>query len=283
MENESVIELPVDQTTITRRYTDKAIEFITDNQDKPFFIYLPHAMPHIPLYVPEEFYDPDPKMAYTRTIEHMDAEVGRLLDALRELDLDENTYVIYTSDNGPWTVFEHQGGSAGPLRGGKGTTFEGGQRVPFIIWGPGRVPAGTQTNELATAMDLLPTIAALTETQLSEDRIVDGRDISALFEDPSASTPHLEFLYYNRAGWVEGIRQGDWKLLKQLTSKWENGVRVIDESVPPNVFLFDLSKDVGETRNLAESHSEIVETLSKRMRELDTDIASNSRTALFVD
>ena len=126
MENEKIIELPVDQRTVTRRYTQKAIDFITKNQKKPFFVYLPHSMPHIPLYVPDEVRDPNPLNAYTNTIEHIDAEVGRLMDKVRELGLSKNTYVIYTTDNGPWLPFKHHGGSAGPLRDGKGTTFEGG-------------------------------------------------------------------------------------------------------------------------------------------------------------
>jgi arylsulfatase A len=141
--NEKIIELPVDQRTVTRRYTDKAIEFVKANKEKPFFLYLPHSMPHIPLYVPDDVYDPDPQNAYTCVIEHIDAEVGRLMDTVRELGIDRNTYVIFTTDNGPWLSFKNHGGSALPLRDGKGTTFEGGQRVPCIMWGPGRIPAGT--------------------------------------------------------------------------------------------------------------------------------------------
>ena len=132
-EDEEFVELPVDQRTVTRRYTQKAIDFIRAHQNEPFFVYLPHSMPHIPLSVPDDVRDPDPKSACTNTIEHIDAEVGRLLETVDELQLNENTYVIYTTDNGPWLSFKHHGGSAGPLRDGKGTTFEGGQRVPCLM------------------------------------------------------------------------------------------------------------------------------------------------------
>ena len=182
MENEKIIELPVDQRTVTRRYTQKAIDFITKNQKKPFFVYLPHSMPHIPLYVPDEVRDPNPLNAYTNTIEHIDAEVGRLMDKVRELGLSKNTYVIYTTDNGPWLPFKHHGGSAGPLRDGKGTTFEGGQRVPCVMWAPGRIPAGTECNELMGTIDLLPTIAELTKTPLPKGKKIDGLNAASLLE-----------------------------------------------------------------------------------------------------
>ena len=188
MENEEIVELPVDQRTVTRRYTDKTIDFIKANQDKSFFVYLPHSMPHIPLYVPDDVYDPDPMNAYTNVIEHIDAEVGRIMDTLRELKLDENTIVIYTSDNGPWLQFKNHGGSAGPLRDGKGTTFEGGQRVPCVMWGPGRIPAGTECDELMGTIDLLPTIATLTNTPLPGKNKIDGLDASGLLLGSAASS-----------------------------------------------------------------------------------------------
>ena len=145
IKDEKIVELPVDQRTVTRRYTQAAIDFVETHQDKPFFVYLPHSMPHIPLYVPDDVRDPNPLNAYINVIEHIDHEVGRLLDTLDRLKLTENTYVIYTTDNGPWLPFKHHGGSAGVLRDGKGTTFEGGQRVPCLIRGPG-IPAGTYAN-----------------------------------------------------------------------------------------------------------------------------------------
>jgi arylsulfatase A len=264
VENEEIIEMPVDQRTITRRCTDRGVAFIRENRERPFFLYLPYSMPHIPLYVPDDVRDPDPKRAYINTIEHIDTEVGRIFATLRELDLAENTYVIYTTDNGPWLPFKHHGGSAGPLRDGKGTAFEGGQRVPCIMWAPGRIPAGTETDGLASTIDLLPTIAAITNTPLPADRKIDGIDISPLLTG-DAESPRKEFLYYNREN-LAGIRQGDWKLLAN------NGKK-------KNAMLFNLADDIGEKNNLAAQNPELVERLSQRMAELNAAIAAEARPA----
>ena len=268
MENEEIVELPVDQRTITRRCTDRGVAFIRKNKDKPFFLYLPYSMPHIPLYVPDDVRDPDPKNAYTNTIEHIDSEVGRIFDTLRELNLAENTYVIYTTDNGPWLTFKHHGGSAGPLRDGKMSPFEGGQRVPCIIWAPGRIPAGTESDGLASTIDLLPTIAALTATPLPEGRTIDGIDISPLLTGgPGTKSPREEFLYYSPGGQVVGLRQSNWKFL----------------NMPPRgkkqteTMLFDLAEDVGEKNNLAGEKPRIVERLRQRINELDAAITAAAR------
>lgn len=275
MENEKIVELPVDQRTVTRRYTDRAIDFITANKDQPFFLYLPHSMPHIPLYVPEDAYDPDPQNAYTCVIEHIDAEVGRLMDTIRSLGLSENTYVIYTSDNGPWLQFKNHGGSAGPLRAGKGTTFEGGQRVPCVVWGPGRVPAGTTCDALVGTIDMLPTIAKLTHTELPKDRKIDGMDVSGLLLGTQEKSPRNEYLHYTSRGQIEGIRQGKWKLLVKKKQPPRNRPNA---KVPaPEILLFDLSEDIGEQNNLADKHAELVESMRARMESLDAEITQNAR------
>ena len=200
-------------------------------------------MPHIPLYVPDDVRDPNPLNAYTNTIEHIDSEVGRLMDTIRDLGLSENTYVIYTTDNGPWLQFKHHGGSAGPLRDGKGTTFEGGQRVPCVMWGPGRIPAGTECGELMGTIDLLPTIAALTGTELPADQKIDGLDASALLTT-AAKSPREEFLYYTSQGEIQGLRQGQWKLLVKKKRKPRNAKK--DWKAPAaEILLFDLLSDVG--------------------------------------
>ncbi len=268
VENEEIIELPVDQRTLTRQYTDRAIEFVKQSQDRPFFLYLPHSMPHIPLYVPDDAYDPDPANAYHCVIEHIDAEVGRLMETIRDLDLGENTYVIYTSDNGPWLNFKSFGGTAGPLRGGKATTFEGGQCVPCVVWAPGRVSAGTECGELVTTMDLLPTIAALTESTLPADRKIDGIDMSPLLSGKTTESPRDELIYYTAHGQLEGLRQGDWKLLAK-----PKGNKPADDGT----MLFDLANDKGEQTNLADEHPEVVAILTARMRELDAEITANAR------
>lgn len=272
MENENIIELPVDQRTITRRYTDKAIAFIESNRNQPFFVYLPHSMPHIPIYIPDDIYESDPRKVYQLVIEHIDAEVGRLIEKLHQLELSENTYVIFTSDNGPWLRFQHHGGSAGPLRGGKFTTYEGGQRVPFILWGPGRIPAGSETNELVTTMDLLPTIAAMIGTELPDGLDIDGLDASDLFNGTVDQSPRKEFLYYGGSGRLEGIRVGKWKL---LTVNPE--VKPAERKNHKERFLFDLSTDIAEEHNLATEHPEVVSRLHNRMQELDAEISENSR------
>ena len=274
-EDEKIVELPVDQRTITRRCTQKAIDFVQANKENPFFVYLPHSMPHIPLYVPDDVRDPDPKNAYINTIEHIDTEVGRLLDTLDKLKLTEKTYVIYTTDNGPWLPFRHHGGSAGPLRDGKGSTFEGGQRVPCVMRGPG-IPAGTVCSELTGTIDILPTIAAITGTSLPAGKKIDGLDVSALWMNKVKKSPRNEFLHYTSRGELQGIRQGRWKLLV----KGPGGRRGQGKNSSKNggqVFLFDLEEDMGEQNNLAAQNSEIVESLKKRMAALDEEIGSNAR------
>lgn len=276
-EDEEIVELPVDQRTVTRRYTQKAIDFVKANREQPFFVYLPHSMPHIPLYVPDDVRDPDPKNAYTNTIEHIDSEVGRLLDAVDDLGLTDNTYVIYTTDNGPWLQFRHHGGSAGPLRDGKGTTFEGGQRVPCLIRGPG-IPAGTVCDALTGTIDVLPTIAAITGEALPTENKIDGMDVSDLWMGKSDTSPRNEFLYYTSRGAIEGLRQGSWKL---LIKRARENRRNPDRTPPPQTFLFDLSSDLGEQTNLAPDRPDMVEKLTARMEELDAEITENARTPWF--
>jgi arylsulfatase A len=275
VENEEIVELPVDQRTVTRRYTQRAIDFIREYRDEPFFVYLPHSMPHIPLYVPDDVRDPDPRRAYITTIEHIDAEVGRLLDTLDDLGLADSTYVIYTSDNGPWLPFKHHGGSAGLLRDGKSTTFEGGQRVPCVIRGPG-IRAGTTCDALTGTIDVLPTLAALTGGTLPPDRQIDGLDMSAVWRGEVETSPRDEFLYYTAQGAIEGIRQGSWKLLVKQPRRARKTAADAAPSAP-QVLLFDLATDLGEQTNRAAEHPDIVARLRERMTELDGEITAHAR------
>ena len=250
IENEKIVELPVDQRTITRRCTDKAISFIQKNKDKPFFVYVPHSMPHIPLYVPDEIRDPNPLNAYTCVIEHIDSEVGRIIKTIKDLNLDKNTIVIYTTDNGPWLP-----------------TFEGGQRVPCVMWGPSRIPAGSICEELMGTIDLLPSLAAINQKGLPAKNKIDGIDASHLILG-TGTTPRKEFLHYSSRGVLEGIRSGDWKLLRKKPRNKKQGEIIM---------LFNLSKDVGEENNLASEQPAIVARLSSRMEELDQEIEKNAR------
>jgi arylsulfatase A len=232
-----IVELPVDQRTITRRYTQKAIDFVTTHRDQPFFIYLPHSMPHIPLYVPDDVRDPNPLNAYTNTIEHIDAEIGRLLTTLDDLGLAQNTLVIFTSDNGPITA----GGqdpeffqSAGPLRGLKFSLYEGGIRVPCLVRWPGRVPAGTSSDRVSDFTDLLPTFAELIRQPAPAG--LDGVSIlPTLLGRPQDQAPRR--LHYWEAAPQQALREGDWKLYRPAPDK------------PAE--LYHLGNDPGETTDLA--------------------------------
>ena len=206
------------------------------------------------------------------------------MDTIRELDLAENTYVIYTTDNGPWLQFKHHGGSAGPLREGKGTTFEGGQRVPCVVWGPGRIPAGTESDELVGTIDLLPSIAAMTGTPLPEDKKIDGLDASGILNGEAEKSPRSEFVYYTSRGDLEGLRQGKWKILVKKPNQGRGGKgakgkgKGKGKAAPsPEILLFDLSTDVGEQNNLAEANPDVVKKLQARMQELDAEITENAR------
>ncbi len=227
-------------------------------------------MPHIPLFVPEDANDPDPNNAYKAVIEHIDTEVGRLADSLRELGLVENTYLIFTSDNGPWLKFGNHGGSADPLRDGKGSTFEGGQRVPCVIWAPGRIPAGSTSNELVTTLDLLPTLAAIAGSAIPAQHKIDGLDLSATIIGDTP-TKRDEFVYYTAHGLPDGIRKGDWKLLLTGNSVWGK------EKKKAEPMLFNLTQDISESKNLAAQHPEKVAELTARLKELDAEITANAR------
>lgn len=259
--NTKSIESPVDQTTLTDRYTDAAVEFIRANQQRPFFVYLAHAMPHVPLFVSDAQYDSDPHQAYRLTIEHIDASVGRITKTLEELGLAENTLVVYSSDNGPWLSKKHHGGSALPLRAGKGTTYEGGMRVPGIFRWPARIKPGQTCQQVAGTIDLLPTIAALAGQNPPADRPIDGLDISQLWDDPNAVSPHDEVgYYYYRNGEVQAVRLGKWKL--RPGNKPE---------------LYDLRTDIGESQNVASAHADVVQRLSDTAAAYDAKLKTQQR------
>lgn len=178
MRDDKIIERPADQTKLTERYTDESIAFIKKNKDKPFFLYIPHTFPHMPLFASEKFRGKSQRGLYGDTVEELDWSVGQVLQTLRDEKLDKNTLVIFTSDNGPWVFRDLHGGSAGLLRDGKGSTFEGGFREPFIAWWPGKVPAGKTIHDMVSTLDLLPTILKLAGAKVPDDRDLDGYDIA---------------------------------------------------------------------------------------------------------
>lgn len=260
MRNKNIIEWEPDQGELTRRCTEEAVSFIDDHADEPFFVYIPHSMPHIPLYASENFRGTSPRGLYGDVIEEIDWSVGRIREALEKHELTADTVFIFTSDNGPWLSFKENGGSAGPLSGGKGSNQEGGQRVPCVIWSPGRVPPGTVCREVATTMDLLPTIAAMTGTTLESDRIIDGHDITDLLEAvPGAVSPTKTFLYYTARGKIAGIRRGRWKYL-----------------LGPGT-LHDLDVDISEKWDRSDQHLELVEELRLEALAADARLAEEAR------
>ena len=263
MRGEYIIERPAIQTTLIERYTDEAVKFISTNKHKPFFLYLPHTMPHIPLFVSDEFYDGDVKMAYKVTIEQIDSSVGRVLGALKDAGVDKNTLVVFTSDNGPWLSMKHHGGCALPLRDGKFSTYEGGMREPCIMRWPAKIPAGTVCDEVCGTIDLLPTFAKLAGAEIPADRVIDGKDILLLMQGrPDAGSPHEAYFYYNGNN-LQAVRSGKWKLRRA-----EN-----------NIELYDLEADIGEKINLADKHPEIAKKLSDVMEQFDSELKANARPA----
>ena len=257
MRDEEIIERPADQRTITRRYTDEAIEFIQTHKERPFFVYLAHSMPHIPLLASEEFVGNSPRGLYGDVVEEIDFHVGRLLDTLREEGLAEHTLVLFTSDNGPWLSFKVHGGSAGPLRAGKGTTFEGGQRVPAIFWWPGTIPSGTMVTGIGATLDMMATLAALTGTEPPSDRTLDSFDLSPALLGQEES-PRGEFHYWTRAR-LHAIRSGPYKLHLHQREPVNYGREVTLESPE----LYQLEHDEGEKYDIAGAHPEIVERLMR--------------------
>jgi len=256
LEGTRIVERPANQRTITRRYTDKAIEFIRAHRNEPFFVYLAHNMPHIPLFASKRFVGRSRRGLYGDVVEEIDAEVGRLLGALRELGLDRSTLVVFTSDNGPWLPFQTHGGSAGLLRGGKGTTFEGGMREPAIFWWPGKIKPGVQM-ELGATMDLLPTFCALTGVRPPTDRVLDGYDLSALLLGRTDRSPR-DRIFYWRQEELYAVRLGPWKAHFITQGCYGIGPKR-QEHDPPE--LYNLEHDPSEKYNVAALHPDVIKRL----------------------
>jgi arylsulfatase A-like enzyme len=274
IEGEKTVALNPDQTQLTTLYTERAVKFIEKSKDKPFFLYVPHAMPHVPLHVSDKFRGKSERGLYGDVLMEIDWSVGQILAALKNNGLDEQTLVMYSSDNGPWLSYGDHGGSAGPLREGKGTSFEGGIREPFLARWPGKIPAGIVCTEPAMTIDILPTVAKLAGAELPKHAI-DGLDIWPLMSgQKDAVCPHEAFWFY----WgneLQGIRAGKWKLhlphtythieTPGMAGKPGKGVQQKIE-----LALYNLMKDPGETTNLADSERGVVkklEELAEKARE----------------
>lgn len=260
MRNEQIVERPADQTTITERYTDEAIRFINANKSKPFFLYLAHSMPHMPLFRSKKFEHKSLRGLYGDVIEELDANVGRLLDTLRQTKLDRNTLVVFTSDNGPWALFDEQGGSAGLLRGAKGGTYEGGMREPTIFWQPGTVKPGVVTGIGAT-MDLLPTFCAMAGVQPPTDRVLDGYDLSAPLLGKGNSPRQL--MPFWRGSRLMALRHGAFKA-HFITQSEYGGEAAVTHPTPE---LYHLEQDPSEKWNIASQHPEVIAELRRLAEE----------------
>jgi arylsulfatase A-like enzyme len=269
IEGEKTVETNPDQSQLTTRYTERAVRFIAANKDRPFFLYVAHAMPHVPLHVSDKFRGKSGQGLYGDVVMEVDWSVGQILDALKEQGLDGRTLVIFTSDNGPWLSYGNHAGSAGPLREGKGTTWEGGQREPCLMRWPGRIPAGHVCREPAMTIDILPTLARLAGAD--PPRLpIDGKDIWPLVSGrPGTVSPH-EALYFYWDRHLQALRSGKWKLhfphtYRTLAGKpgGSDGKPARYEEARTGLALFDLEKDPGETTDVADKHPDVVERLKK--------------------
>lgn len=259
------IELNPRQDSLTPRYNEKALDFIDRNTDKPFLLYYAHSHPHVPIAASKKFKGKTGKGLYADMILEIDDSVGQVVAKLEEHGLTDNTLIMFSSDNGPWTKFGNFAGETGPLFGDKGTTFEGGHRVPGIFCWPGVIPAGKETSAVASTLDLMPTIAAITGATLPK-RSIDGHNILPLLKGETDVSPTKVLYYINRKNHIEAVRVGDWKLhiehnWRRVVSQGKDGQPGRQDSPKIPLSLFNLKNDIGETTNLADEHPDIVERL----------------------
>jgi hypothetical protein len=281
-EGDRIIQYMPDQKQLTTWYTEHAVKFIEKNKERPFFLYVPHTMPHVPLHVSDKHKGKSGHGLYADVIMEIDWSVGEILAALRRNGLDGNTLVVFSSDNGPWLEYGDHAGNALPLREGKMTSFEGGLRVPFLARWPGHVPAGRTCREVVAAMDFFPTFGTLAGAQLPADRIIDGRDIWPLLSGQrGAKSPHEAFFYYWEER-LESVRSGKWKLhlgheyihpdppgaggKPGTIVNWQIGVE-----------LFDLENDVGEKTDLAKMNPDVVQRLQALAEQCRDDLGDSAQ------
>ena len=260
MRDETVIEKPADQHTVTKRYTEEAVRFIREHKEGPFFVYLAHTMPHTPLFRSKAFEDKSLRGVYGDVIEEIDWSVGRVLETLREEGLAENTLVLFTSDNGPWLIFGDHGGSAGLLREGKGSTWEGGMRVPALFWWPGRIQPGV-VRQMGSTLDVLPTIAQLAGAPVPSDRPIDGYDLSEVLVGEGKSP--REEMYFYREERLFAVRRGAFKAHFRTQAGYTEPRPTRHD--PP--LLFHLEHDPGERYDVAAEHPEVLEQLMRMVTE----------------
>lgn len=283
MEQEEVIVAPVNQDSLTIRYTNKTVEFIKAHKDTPFFIYLCHNMTHDPLAASPAFKGKSKNGLYGDATEELDWSMGVLFETLKQCGLDENTLVIFTSDNGAQERF---GGTNRPLRGEKGTTYEGGFRVPCIMRWPARIPANQENDELVTSMDLLPTLASYCGYEVPKDRIIDGHDVTDILEGQSIASSTEVFYYYQKQQ-LQAVRWRNWKYHLPLQERIK-GPHLPDTEVG-EARLYDLDSDLSETENVIDRYPEVVRQMNKHIEEVRSDMGDwgyegrNQRPAGVID
>jgi len=272
---------PKDQEQLTTQYTERAVAFIEKNKDRPFFLYVPHSMVHVPLYVSDKFKGKSGVGLFGDVMMEVDWSVGQILGTLRKHQLEKNTLVLFTSDNGPWLSYGDHAGTAGPLREGKGTMFDGGCRESTIAWWPGTIPAGTLCKEPAMTIDVLPTVANLIGAKLPDHKI-DGKDITPLLKGISGSkSPHeAYFMYYGRE--LQAMRMGKWKLhfphgYRTMAGNpgGTDGIPTDYQQARIDLSLFDLSKDVGETTDVKDQHPEVVARMQALAHAMRLDLGDS--------
>ena len=271
-----------DQEQLTTQYTERAVSFIEKNKEKPFFVYIPHSMVHVPLYVSDKFKGKSKAGLFGDVMMEVDWSVGQIMKALRRHNLEKDTLFVFTSDNGPWLNYGDHAGSAAPLREGKGTMFDGGCKEPTLAWWPGTIPGNSVCREPAMTIDLLPTIAGLIGAELPEHRI-DGKDIRPLFTDDEAKSPQeAYYLYYGNQ--LQAVRQGKWKLhfphgYRTMAGKpgGTGGIPTRYSQAKIGLSLFDLEKDVGESKDLSKKHPDVVKRLSALGDSFNKDLAKSKR------
>ncbi len=272
-ENNQMVGQSADMASLTRLYTDKGIEFLKQNKEKPFFLYVAHTMVHSVIDASPEFLGTSKGGLYGDTIQELDHHTGRLLDTIDQLGLRDNTIVIFTTDNGPWNNMQeilgrkHNGqiawGSSGPLREGKGSTYEGGLRVPCIVRWPGHTPVNATSDAIFSTIDFMPTFAELAGYRVPTDRIIDGVNQTSLLQGKSKEGARDNYFYFSQFE-LHGVREGKWKLLLGDRQKHYG---YVDDKGSGKIELYDLNSDIGETKDLASQHPEIVERLVKKCKE----------------
>jgi arylsulfatase A len=279
IEGDEAIETNPDQSQLVRRYTERAVSFINNNKSKPFFLYLAHNMSHVPIFASESFEGKSGKGLYVDVVQEIDWSVGQVMRALSENGLDKNTILIFTSDNGPWLVYGNHGGSAGKLREGKGTTFEGGTRVPFIVRWPGHINGGTTSAVPASLFDLLPTIAEITESKLPS-QVIDGRSMLSAWKGGTKDIREVQYFYLGDN--LQAIRSGKWKLhfqhpYEHVVTPGRDGERGKTETRTIERSLYDLEADVSESTDVAASHAEVVARLQAMADKFDAEMKATKR------